>query len=110
MLSLRRIDNDRAGDLSFWTDALRNRLRTVRGYALLDEREVQAETGQPGRRMRFGRDEGSQPYLYWITVFVDPAGLFAPSRIYVLEAGGRKDAFSEVEDELERAMASLRLL
>src|SRR5687767_7876587 len=48
VLAVREVDNDASGTLSFWTDAIKNRLRTVRGYALVEEKPVQAASGEPG--------------------------------------------------------------
>lgn len=98
VLGVREVDNDPSGSLTFWTDAIRNRLRTVRGYALVEERSVKAATGQVGHQLLLGRDEGSQTYDYWVTVFV------TDRRVLVVEAGGRREEFDRVQHAIRRAI------
>lgn len=98
VLGVREVDNDPRGTLTFWTDAIRNRLRTVRGYALLDERQVKAASGHTGYQMLLGRDEGSQTYDYWVTVFV------TDDQVLVVEAGGRREEFARVQSAVRRAI------
>ena len=40
--------------------------------------------GLEGGQLRFGHDEGSRPYLYYLTLFVT-------KRIFLVEAGGARD-------------------
>ncbi len=98
VLGVREVENDPRGTLTFWTDAIRNRLRTVRGYALVEERPVKAASGQTGHQMLLGRDEGSQPYDYWVTVFV------TDDEVLVVEAGGRREEFARVQHAVRRAI------
>jgi hypothetical protein len=99
VLSVRENDNEATeGSLTFWADAVRNRLRTVRGYALLEEKPVRAATGEEGHQLRLGRDEGSQAYDYWVTVFV------SDEYVHVVEAGGRREEFKRVKDAVEKAI------
>lgn len=100
VLGVRQIDNDRHGSGEFWVEAIRNELRRGGGYALLEESEVRASTGEAGHQMRFGRDEEGHAYRYWVTVFV------THDRIFVIEAGGREDRFASAQTELEAAIAS----
>jgi hypothetical protein len=88
VMRVRDYDNDPKGELTFWVRSLENKMRDMGGYALLDKRTVQNRIGQQGTQIRFGHDEGNQPYLYYVTIFVTDA------KIYVLEAGGPK---AEVE-------------
>lgn len=103
VLGVREVDNDPHGTLTFWTDAIRNRLRTVRGYALVEERSVKAATGQTGHQLLLGRDEGSQTYDYWVTVFV------TERRVLVVEAGGRREEFDRVQHAVRRAIDGLEI-
>jgi hypothetical protein len=100
VIGVRQIDNDRHGSRAFWVDAVRNRLRRDGGYALLSESETRAGDGIEGHQMRFGRDEEGHPYRYWVTVFV------TPSHVFVIEAGGREERFTEAETEIEAALAT----
>lgn len=99
VLAVRESDNaETEGSLAFWTDAVKNRLRTMRGYALLEEKPVRAATGEQGHQLRLGRDEGSQSYDYWVTIFV------TDDFVHVVEAGGRREEFSRVKDAVEKAI------
>jgi len=100
VLAVRQLDNDPEGSLSFWVDAIKNRMRTVRGYALVEEHDVHAQGGVTGKQLRFGRDEGTQPYVYWITVFA------TDNHIFVIEAGGKRDDFEHVRPQIERSLAA----
>lgn len=88
------------GDLAFWAEATRLRMRTTAGYALLDESEVSSADGTPGVHMSFGRDQQGQPYRYDVVLFV------TPRVIHVVEIGGEAERYDEIEDELTRALAS----
>ena len=69
VLAARAIDHDPKGEVSFWTTAVANQLRRA-GYALLEERDVQTDSGLAGKQLRFGHDEGQRPHLYYVTLFV----------------------------------------
>lgn len=104
VLAVRALDNERHGSRDFWVEAIRNRLRRDRGYALTSESEVSAASGERGHQMRFGHDDASgRPYVYWVTVFVTDA------RIFVVEAGGRRDRFEPATAEVERALGTFRI-
>lgn len=102
-IGIREVDNDPEGNLQFWADAIRNRLRTLGGYALLEEKQVRAASGEQGVQMRFGRDEGSRPYLYWITVFV------TEDYVFIIETGGKKDIFEQAQPRIERTIARFEI-
>jgi hypothetical protein len=99
VLSVRSLDNDPRGDEAFWTRAVELRLRHQGGYALLDNRAVSAQHGLTGRQLRFGHDEGARPHLYQVTLFV------THKRIYLLEAGGSRDAVQRESAKLEAFVA-----
>ncbi|HET6613726.1 MAG TPA: hypothetical protein VFG83_17120 [Kofleriaceae bacterium] len=84
VLAAREIDHDPKGDLAFWTEVITNHLRQRGGYALLATKPIKTAEGLAGAQLRFGHDEGSRPYLYYVTVLV------TDDTIYVLEAGGTK--------------------
>lgn len=103
VLAVRDLDNEVEGNLRFWVDAIKNRLRTRGGYALLEESEVRSASGHTGHQMRYGRDESGASYHYWVTVFV------TADRIVLVEAGGKRDIFEEAQPEVEQAVATVRL-
>ncbi|UJR81302.1 serine/threonine protein kinase [Sandaracinus amylolyticus] len=103
VIAVREIDDPRRGTRDFWVEAIRNRLRRAGGYALLEEEDIRAASGDTGHQMRFGRDESGRPYAYWITVFV------REGRVTVVEAGGRREVFDEEVEDVRRAIASIRI-
>lgn len=84
VLAARALKNSPKGTLAFYTDVTRRKLREGEGYALIEEREVTAKSGEKGNMLRFGRDHGGTPHTYIVTLFV------TNDRIFVLEAGGTK--------------------
>lgn len=103
VLAVREIDDPQHGSREFWVEAIRNRLRRAGGYALLEEQTVSIASGDAGHQMRFGRDESGRPYAYWVTVLV------RPGRVTVVEAGGARSVFDAQADDVQRAIATLRL-
>lgn len=103
VVAVRALDNERGGSLAFWAEAIRGRLRDARGYALLEEKDVTCASGETGRRMRFGRDEGTRPYVYELTLFV------CESELFVVEAGGQREDYEDVRAEVDRAVAGFTI-
>lgn len=104
VMGVRTLENDRHGSADFWVEAIRNRLRRDQGYALVSEADVSAASGQRGHQMRFGHDDdGGHPYVYWVTVFV------THERIFVVEAGGRRDRFEPATAEVETSLSTFRI-
>ncbi len=103
VIGVREIENPQHGSRDFWVDAIRNRLRRDAGYALTSEADVTAASGERGHQLRFGHDESSRPYVYWITVFV------TPDRVFVVEAGGRQQHFEAAQARVEAAVSSFRV-
>jgi hypothetical protein len=97
VLRVRRFDNDPRGEIGFWARVIERSLRETHGYALLDKRAVASRDGLTGVEMRFGHDEGRQPYLYRLVLFV------TDDRIYLLEAGGARDEMTKQEGQIDWA-------
>ena len=103
VIAVRAIEHDPHGDIAFWLQAIKNRMRDRGGYALLDEAPIKSADGVEGVRLRFGHDEeGGAPHLYHLSLFV------TPSTIYVLEAGGTKELMSTHATDIEAAEKSFR--
>ncbi len=92
------------GDLTFWTNATRERMRTAGGYALVEESEVQSKNGVAGKRLEFGRDQGNRPYRYVVVLFV------TEDHIHVIDAGGRVERFDGASDAVDAAIRSYEVL
>jgi len=103
VVASREVDNERHGTLAFWLDAIKQRMRGVRGYALTEEKDVRAASGETGKQLRFGHDEAGGPFVYWLTVFV------THDHIYIVEAGGKKELFDRSQPQVEQAIAAFRL-
>lgn len=103
VVAVREVDNDPYGPLAFWVEAIKRRMRTVRGYALIEEKDVRAASGEAGKQLRFGHDESGGPYFFWLTIFV------TDDYVFVLEAGGKKDVFEAAQPQVERAIAAYRI-
>jgi hypothetical protein len=95
VLAIRAIDNDPKGDLAFWVEAIENRMRGTGGYALIEKRTVKCLDDHTGTQLRFGHDEGKDPHLYYLTVFV------TDKRIFLLEAGGTKAQIERYDAPIE---------
>jgi len=69
VLGIRAFKNEPKGELGFWVQAIKNRLRDVGGYALLETRPVADRANLKGTELRFGHDGGSEPHLYIVAIF-----------------------------------------
>lgn len=94
VLGARAFENKPKGELPFWTKVIENRMRDTSGYALLETKDVKDRSGNVGKQLRFGHDEGAVPHLYYVTVFVND------DHVYVLEAGGTKDLVTKHEQQI----------
>ena len=104
VVAVQGLPNKQRGTLPFWSEAVRNKLRDARGYALLEETDVRARGGMPGKQMRFGRDEAGHTFRYWVTIFVRHEG--RSPRVWVIEAGGEQEVFEGRREEIEELIAS----
>ena len=104
VVAIRTEDNDRRGTLEFWSEAIRSKLRDVRGYAVLEERDINAQGGMPGKQIRFGRDESGHAYRYWVSLFVRHEG--RNPLVWVIESGGQQDVFEDRQDDIEAMIRS----
>ena len=98
VIAVRSIEHEPKGELGFWVTAIERQVREQKGYALLETRDVKNAQGLAGKQLRFGHDEGKKPHLYYVTVFV------TDSRLYLLEAGGKKDLMTGRAEQLDWAV------
>jgi hypothetical protein len=73
-------------------------MREMAGYALLEQHEVKNRTGLTGLEMRFGHDEGKDPYVYTVALFV------TDKKVFVIEAGGLKAEVVKQEAQIAWAI------
>ena len=103
VVAVRVVEDEKRGDLAFWTEALTLQLRDVSGYALLETVDVASRDGTPGRLLKFGHDEDGKPYAYWIRIYP------AQGRLFLVEAGGTKPAFDRALPTVDWAMKNIRV-
>lgn len=103
VIAVREIKNDPYGDLQFWVQAVTNELRLGQGYALEEQTETRAASGETGTLLKFGRDDGAQVYRYWVALFADD------DHVWVVEAGGREDLFLAEQGAIEQAIESFAI-
>ncbi len=103
VMAVRVVEDEKRGDLAFWTQALTLQLRDVSGYALLDTADVRSLDGTPGKLLKLGHDEADKPFTYWVAIFP------AQGRLFLVEAGGAKDAFERSRPRVEWMLASVRV-
>lgn len=98
VIAVRELDHEPKGEVSFWVDAISNHMRQRGGYALIAKRNVRTAAGQEGVQLRFGHDQGSRPFLYYVTVFV------TDDHIYLLEAGGSAEQMKQRSRDVDWAV------
>lgn len=98
VIGIRAFDNEPKGEQAFWVRAIENRMRDTGGYALLEKREVKNRGGLTGTELRFGHDEGDEPYLYRLTIFL------TEKRVFLIEAGGSKPQMERQADQIDWAI------
>ena len=103
VVAVRVIDDENRGDIAFWTEALTLQLRDINGYALLSTEDVATRDGTKGKLLKFGHDEDNKPFAYWVGAFL------AQGRLFIVEAGGQKDAFERAKPGVEWMLASVKV-
>ena len=94
-------DEKLGGGLAFWVDAIKLRVESMGGYALLAEKDFKTDAGLSGKQLRFGHDERQQPFQYWLTLFV------AGDELIVVEAGGPEAKLKAHEPRIEAGIRSV---
>jgi hypothetical protein len=98
VIGVRAYDNDPKGELAFWSRAVERKMRELAGYALLEKKDVATASGLKGVEMRFGHDEGKDPYVYHLALFV------TDNRVFLVEAGGPKSEVTKQEAQITWAI------
>ncbi len=78
------------------------RLRDQEGYAVLSEADTRAANGQVGKLVRLGRDLNGHAFRYTIAIFV------SDEYLWIVDAGGREDAFIAQQNDIEQSITELR--
>jgi len=101
VVGIRVVEDEKRGDLGFWTQAMTLQLRDVTGYALLESADTASADGTKGKLLKFGHDEDGKPYVYWVAIFA------AQGRLFIVEAGGQKDTFERARPNVEWTMKNV---
>lgn len=101
--AVRVVDDEKRGDLAFWTHAITLQLRDGQGYALEGTSDVTSNDGTKGKLLRFGRDQDGKPFAYWVALYA------AQDRLFLVEAGGAKEPFDRAKRDVEASMASVKV-
>ncbi|MBK7583966.1 MAG: serine/threonine protein kinase [Myxococcales bacterium] len=102
VLAVRREKNDPKGGLDFWAQAIENELE-LRGYGNPKVQAVEAKNGTAGKQFRYETTRGGRPNVLWVTVFV------SGDRVVVVESGGDKDHFRQVEKQVDAAIRAVEV-
>lgn len=103
VLGVREILEEKEASLAFWAKAVKNRLQASHAYAVLREEPISAVSGEGGTLIRMGREDAGVQYDYWLALFD------AGETLYVVETGGRREAFEKVQDQLLGAIRGFRV-
>ncbi len=103
VVGVRVIEDEARGDLGFWVHAVTLQLRDVQGYELIRASDTKSRDGTAGKRLEFGHDESSKPYLYEVTVFR------AQGRVYLIEAGGMREQVERARANIDWMLASVEV-
>ncbi len=102
VIGIREIKHEPKGDDAFWVQAVKNQMRAMAGYALLDTTTVATKGGLRGTQMKFGHDEKGEPLQYTVTVFV------TEKKIYVVEFGGTKAQLDRLDAQMKWVIESFQ--
>ena len=103
VFGVRVIEDEKRGDLAFWTRALVLQMHDVSGYALLETTDVTAQGGTKGKLLKFGHDEDSKPYSYWLALYM------AQDRLFLVETGGPKEQADRFRPQLDWMLKSVKV-
>ncbi len=103
VFGVRVIEDEKRGDLAFWTRALTLQMHDVSGYALLETSDVTSLDGTKGRLLKFGHDEDNKPYSYWLALFM------AQGRLFLVEIGGTKEQAQRFRPQIDWMLKSLKV-
>lgn len=84
-ITLRSESNPENGDLPFWEKAIKNQLVDIRGYALVDRRDINRSGQTTGVEMTFDYNKDGIDYTYLVMLLVKSR------QVHCIEVAGVKD-------------------
>jgi hypothetical protein len=100
VVALEQHPNPKNGTLDFWVQAMKDEMKTGRGYELCGEENITSQSGAAGHMMTFKQE--SQDMRYVVCVYVDW------QTVLVAQAGGKTAAIEPKMSEIKKAMLSVR--
>ena len=101
-LSVLDLGDNKEGDLTFWSEAMRNDFQGNRGYALVEERKVKDAAGRDGAESVWETTLDGTAQRYLATLFI------VGSRVRVAEYLAPKAIFEKYLEDVRKAIATLR--
>jgi len=101
LFRVRTAKNKPAAELSYWREALRNRM-TDAGYTVLSESDI-AASGHPGVLMELGAANGEQDQTYLVAIFV------SGSTLVIAEATAEATRMRDHREALIAAITGMRI-
>lgn len=70
--------------------------------------DVVEQSAASPEQLRFGYDQGSEPHLYFVTIFIAEGGVFSRSKLFLIEAGGKKELVEQEAAQIDYAITNFR--
>jgi hypothetical protein len=100
VVALEQHPNPKNGTLDFWVQAMKDEMKTGRGYELSGEENVTSQSGEAGHMMTFKQESTDNRYV--LCVYVDW------QTVLVAQAGGKSSAIEPRMKDIKQAMLSAR--
>lgn len=100
IVALEQHPNPKNGTLDFWVLAMKDEMKSGRGYELSSEEDVTSQSGEAGHLMTFKQANTDNRYV--LCVYVDW------QTVLVAQAGGKASAIEPRMGEIKKAMLSAR--
>jgi hypothetical protein len=101
-LSVLDLGDAKEGDLSFWSEALRNDFQGNRGYVLVEERKVKDAAGRDGAESIWETTLDGVAQRYLVTVFI------VGDTVRTVEYLAPKPVFEKYLEDVRKAVGTLR--
>lgn len=101
-LSVLDLGDAKEGDLSFWSEALRNDFQGNRGYVLVEERKVVDAAGREGAESIWETTLDGVPQRYLVTIFI------LDDTVRAAEYLAPKPVFEKYLEDVRKAVGTLR--
>ena len=101
-LLVRDLGDAKEGDLTFWSEALKNEFQGNRGYVLVQERKVKDAAGRDGAESLWETTLDGTAQSYLVTVFI------VDDTVRAAELLAPKPIFEKYLEDVRKAIGTLR--